>query len=142
RRGEIARRGEGDVAVAKEDMIVLDANRPVRCEADFEADANRAAPAGAVRAVELDAGRNVDAAELIADHGAAALHVEQDVAPGVADLTGDQTEGIDLGTVTGADQTEDRAGVVAGEVGPVALALDAEHPSGRLPAIADLTTDG
>ena len=39
-------------------------------------------------------------------------------------------------------RTEEEAGVGAAEVGPVALAFDAEHPSAGLPAITDLTTGG
>ena len=73
-----------------------------------------------------------------ADHSRAALDVEQHVVPGVTDLTGDQTERIDLGAVREAG---DRADMAAGEVGPVALAFHAEHELAGLPAIADLATD-
>src|SRR5947207_11286892 len=46
--GEAARRGEGVGTVLHEQVIVLDANRPVRGEGVFEAGADRAAPAGVV----------------------------------------------------------------------------------------------
>src|SRR6185312_8563858 len=98
----------------------------------------RAAPAGVAVRGEQTAGRRAEHLVLDADDGRTALGVDEHVVPGVADLTGDQTERIDLGAVALSEQ---RAGVVTGEVSPVALAFEAEHPLAGLHAIADLTTD-
>src|SRR5947209_7836302 len=130
---------EGDVLVLQEDVVVLDANRPIRGKTILDAGADGAAPTGLVVRGQQRAGGRAEHLVLAAGHSRTALDVEQDVVPGVADLTGDQTERIDLGAVAGREQ---RADVVAGEVGPVALAFHAEHPLAGLPAVADLTTDG
>ncbi len=65
----------------------------------------------------------------------AALHIEQRVVPGVADLAGEQAEGIDAGAVL---DTENVAGILAREVGPVALRFETEDEGAALPAIANL----
>ena len=79
------------------------------------------------------------AAVLVVGDGRAALHVEQGVVPGVTDLAGEQTEGVDLRTVgQGAPKT--RLVFDAAQIGPVALRFEAEHPGAGLPAVADLTT--
>ena len=77
---------------------------------------------------------------LVVGDGRTALHVEQRVVPGVADLAGEQTERVDLGAV--AIGSEHVADIVAAEIGPVALRFNAEHDRTLLPAIADLATDG
>src|SRR6185295_18852427 len=101
----------------------------------FEAGTDRATPAGvAGRGEQRTAAESGDLV-LVADHSGTTLDVDQDVVPGVPDLAGDQTERIDLGAVARGEQ---RARVVAREIGPVALAFDAEHPLAGLPAIADL----
>src|SRR5207245_6064531 len=138
--GDAAGRVEGEGAVAQENVVILDADRPVRREAELETGADRATPAGILGRSERGAGTGEagrdEGVVFVADHGAAALHVEQHVVPGVADLACDQAESVDLGAV--ALCREENADIVAGEVGPVALAFEAEHPAGGLPAIADL----
>ena len=92
-----ARRGEGIGAVLHEQVIVFDADRPVRSEAVFEADADHAAPAGVVAVTPASAPvKRVETAVAIRGHGSAALDVEQDVVGGITDLTGEQAERVDL----------------------------------------------
>src|SRR5262249_2983928 len=117
--------------------------RPVRREADFEAGADRAAPAGVVGGRNKRATGHSEHVILVVDDRGAALYVEQHVVPGIADLAGEQPKGVDPGAILGAANriaTNER-GVAAGKVGSVALGFEAEHPVGRLPAIADLATD-
>src|SRR3954447_15847629 len=118
-------------------MVVFEADRPVRGEAVFDADADRAAPAGVVGTIELGSGQTTrsDTAVAIAGDGGAALHVKQCVIPGVADLAREQAESIDAGAVRDAGYG---AGVPAREIGPVALCFEAEHEGAALPAITDL----
>jgi len=132
---------EGIGLVLQENVVVLDAGRPVRSEAEFEPGADRAAPAGVVNGVRnLNAGSRREAVKTIGNHGGAALHVEQHVVPGVANLAGEQTERIDTAVIAEGRKCE--AGITASEVGPVALRFEAKHPVGGLPAVADLTADG
>ena len=70
---------------------------------------------------------------------AAALHVEQRTVPGIADLTGEQAEALNLGLVSLAGKLQ--AGIAALEISPVALRFQTEDPGRHLPAIADLSTD-
>src|SRR3954451_17171476 len=128
---------EGDVLVLQEDVVVLDANRPVRGETVLEAGTDRATPTGLIVRGQQCAAKGRDFI-LAAGDSRTALGVNEDVVPGVADLTGDQTERVDLGAVA---RREQRADVVAREVSPVALTFDAEHPRARLRAVADLTAD-
>src|SRR3954454_17189733 len=130
---------EGDVLVLQEDVVVLDANRPVRREAVLEACTDRTTPAGLVCRREQRAANGRDFI-LAADDSRTALGVKEDVVPGVADLTGNQAERIDLRAVA-SPEPRDRADVVTREVGPVALTFDAEHPLARLHAVADMTAD-
>src|SRR3954447_26570068 len=87
------RRGEGVGAVLHEQMVVLDADRRVRGEAVFEADADGATPTGVVigRGGQNVANRG-EGTETIRGHGRTALEIEQDVVGGVTDLTGEQAE--------------------------------------------------
>src|SRR5665647_1352086 len=73
--------------------------------------------------------------------GRAALQIPEHVVPGIADLAGEEADGIDLGLVQERHTAEraNRAGVRSLQIGPVALSLHAEHPVGCLPTIADLT---
>ena len=70
--------------------------RPVRREAVFQTDADNAAPAGFARGVEHNVGAGEEAVILVVGNGSATLHVEQGVIPGVAHLTGEQAERVDL----------------------------------------------
>src|SRR5207245_63514 len=119
----------------------FDAGRPVGGEAIFQADADHATPTRVIDAVgELDTGAGREHTVAIGGHGGAALDVEQDVVHGVADLTGEQSEGIDASVV--GERRSKRDHIAAVEVSPVALRFHAEHPRSCLPAVADLTTDG
>src|SRR5262249_6767932 len=76
-----ARREEDDVMVAKENMVVFDADRPVRGKADFQTGADRAAPPGLVigrsdQRTSADEGRPDKDVRPASNHGAAALDVE------------------------------------------------------------------
>src|SRR5438552_3694724 len=133
------RRGESVGTILHEQVIELDANRPVRGESVFEASADRATPAGVVAGDASERASNGVDAVAIRGHRSTALDVEQDVVDGIADLTGEQAERIDVRVV--AEAGEHQARVAAREVGPVALGFKAEHPGASLPAIADLTTD-
>src|SRR4051812_10957436 len=143
-------RCEADRAIAKENVVVLKAQRPVRGEAELQTGPDRTTPASLPRRSQqrARAGRTCSSVDvvLVANDGGAALHVEQHVVPGVTDLTGDEAEGVDAGTVAitrhQSGTREQGAHIVAPEVGPVALAFETEHPIGGLPAIADLATDG
>src|SRR5947207_1400168 len=118
--GEAARRGEGVGTVLHEQVIVLDANRPVRGEGVFEAGADRAAPAGVVAGDASErAGCYAVDAVAVRGHGSTALDVEQDVVDGVTDLAGEQAERIDVRMV--AESRVLQAHIAAREVGPVAL---------------------
>src|SRR3954447_4958532 len=128
---------ERDVLVLQEDVVVLDANRPVRGETVLEAGTDRATPTGLIVRGQQRPAKGRDFI-LAAGDSRTALGVKEDVVPGVADLTGDQTERVDLGAVA---RREQRADVVAREVSPVALTFDTEHPLARLHAVADLAAD-
>src|SRR5215475_12536833 len=77
--------GNGDVLVAQEEVVVLDANRPVRRKADFQTCADRAAG-------------HVEGVKLVADDRRTALHIEQDVVPGIADLASEQAKRVEAST--------------------------------------------
>src|SRR5262249_33996458 len=138
---DTSRRDRIEGARAQEQTVVFEADRPVRRETDFDACADRATPAGVVDGVDQHSGRS-EGPKAIADDGRAALHITEPVVPGPADLAGQQAERIDPGLIgetsnceRGASQQVD---VAALEVGPVALAFEAEPPVLHLPAIADL----
>ncbi len=113
RADEVAGASEIDVTTFEEDVIVLDANRPIRRKAIFEAGADRPAPAGLVaRPIEFKAGCNVKGPVAIADDGGATFDVEQGVVPGVTDLARDQTKGVNFRLIAKAE-SRDRADIVA-----------------------------
>src|SRR5712671_1739325 len=138
------RRSEVAGAGAHEQVVVCDSGRPVRRETIFQTDANRAAPTGVIVAVERNASERVVAPELVVHDRCAALHVEQNVVEGVADLTSEEAEPVDPRAICQRHTAENRGGDQAGagtlEIGPIALSLKSEHPGAGLPAIADLTT--
>src|ERR1700723_3788402 len=121
-------------------MVVFDTDRPVRSKPEFETCPDRAAPTGFVRRGDNQATRPAEGVILVAGGGATPLYVKQGVVPGITDLTRDQPKCIDPRTVK--VRRKEVADTAAAEIGPVALAFDAPHPIGRLPAIADLTTGG
>src|SRR5882757_9787449 len=133
------RRGEGKGLILHEQVVVFDADRPVRGETIFKADADGAAPAGVIPSTRCnDASRGVEGSEAAVGYRSAALHVEQCVVPGVADLAGEQAECVDLGAI--GLSGESQAGVGTTQIGPVTLSFDTEYPASALPAVTDLTT--
>src|SRR5260221_14662509 len=82
--------GESHVPALQEQVIVLDANRPIRRETIFKTDADRTTPASLIQTVRsknvTDRSQHIVA---IAGYRCAALHVEQSVVPGISDLAGD-----------------------------------------------------
>src|SRR6201996_3219997 len=87
---------EGDVLAIQEDMVVFEAERPVRSEAVFDAGADRGTPTGVVVRAEVRAGDVRVQIELVVDNRGTALGVQQHVVEGVADLAGEPAEGIHL----------------------------------------------
>src|ERR1700682_4988125 len=145
REQEEPRSRESDVPGTHEQMVVFEGDRPIRSEAVFETCADRATPTGLPGTVDKQACRNGEGPILVASNRGTALDVDQDVVPGIADLTREQAERIDPRLVPEPRRSERRreeqAGVGTLEVSPVALGLQAEHPAARLPTVADLTTD-
>ncbi|KTT92199.1 hypothetical protein NS44R_14730, partial [Mammaliicoccus sciuri] len=89
-------------------MVVFDTSGPVRREADFDAGADGAAPAGVAGAAGEHAGRREEGPVTIVGQRRTTLGVQQHVVDGVADLAGEQAERVDLGLV-GEEAREDRA---------------------------------
>src|SRR5882757_9389097 len=112
-------RCEGDVAVTHEKVIVLDRNRPIRCESEFDARSDDTAPACLTRRIEHRASGGHRTSESVAGHGPAALHIPKDVVPGIADLAGEQAERIDPGIVSPSGN--ENANVRSLQISPVAL---------------------
>src|SRR4051794_1336308 len=81
---------------AHEQVIVLDRNRPIRCESDFEAGSDDSTPACFTRRIEQRACGGHCAPVFVVGHGGAALHVPKDVVPGISDLAGEQAECFNL----------------------------------------------
>src|SRR4051812_22039561 len=72
--------------------------------------------------------------------GSAALYIKQRCVPGVTNLPRDEEpQAIDVG-FPGVRRVE-QANALISEMGPIALGFQSKHPSARLPAIADLTTN-
>ena len=94
-----------------------------------------------------EAGRDIKFLVRGVSDGGAALHVQQDVFPGIADLARNQPEPVDARTVMGVKTKaesrviDEEAIIATAEIGPVALAFDTDHPIGELPPVTDLTTD-
>src|SRR6266478_998572 len=135
-------RCEGDVAVTHEKVIVLDRNRPIRCESEFEARSDDATPACFTRRIEQLAcewwcGHRPSV--LVVGHGRAALHIPKDIVPSIADLAGEQAERFDLGIVSPTGN--EKANIRSLQISPVALRFQTEHPIAGLPAVSDLTTN-
>src|SRR5579872_1622961 len=86
-----------DVVIAHEQVIVLEAERPARSKGIFEADTDRGTPAGFVGRIDPSADTCRNGGVLVVGYRGAALHVEQCAVPGIANLAGEQAEGIDLG---------------------------------------------
>src|ERR1700743_199989 len=72
----------------------------------------------------------------------AVLHIEQEIAPGVADLSGEQPDRVDFGLVGRTGKTGELGRIRTLQIGPVALRFEAEHPGRALPPIASLAARG
>src|SRR5215475_1000887 len=95
-----AKRSDGvEIAATKEQVVILDAHRPVRCKADFYAGAERTAPAGFACGIDEDIASHDEGPILVADDSTAALKIPEHIVPRVADLPGEKAEGVDLGFV-------------------------------------------
>src|SRR5580704_1792272 len=124
--------------VTHEEMIVFGGDRPVRRKAEFNPGPHGAAPTRFARLNEHDVGRGEERAVAVIRDRSAALHVPENVVPGIADLAGEQADGVDLGLIgVGNDRRQTAIGSL--QTGPIALSFDAEHPAGGLPTITDLT---
>src|SRR6201999_261705 len=96
-RNEAAHRGgEGVGAVAHEQVVVFEGDRPARSEADFDTGADRAAPTGLAGGVDHEAGGGEEAVVLVVGDRSTTLDVPEHVVPGVADLAGEEAERVDL----------------------------------------------
>src|ERR1700761_7895055 len=71
------RNGEGAVAVAHEQVVVLERNRPARSEADFEAGSHSATPTGLAGGVDHEARGSERAGVLVVGDRRAALDVPE-----------------------------------------------------------------
>src|SRR5205085_1921857 len=84
---------ERDQAILHEEVIIFDGDGPTRRKAEFDAGANRPTPAGVpacggrLHATKINM-------EPVGRHGGAALHVDQHVVPGVAELPGEEAKRI------------------------------------------------
>src|ERR1700730_17255511 len=93
----------GDGTVTHEKVIVLDRNRPIRCESEFETRSDGTTPACFTRRIEQQACEwwcGHCTSVFVVGHGSAALHIPKDVVPSIADLAGEQAERFDLGIVS------------------------------------------
>src|SRR5258708_9972241 len=140
----------GNVIAAHEEVVIFNGNGPVRREAKFKACSYGTAPASFGGLVPHDTGRQSlsrrsggeDGAVFVVGDRTAALHVPEDVVPGIADLAGEEADGVDFGLVDGAvGNTRRQARIRPFQVSPIPLGFDAEHPVGGLPAIAKLTAN-
>src|SRR3981189_3047571 len=117
-------RREVATMVTHEQVIVLDRNRPIRCESKFEARSDDATPACFTRRIEQRACGGPPAEVFVVGHGRAALHIPKDVVPGIADLAGEQAERFDLGMVS--PEGNEKANIGSLQISPVALRFQTE----------------
>src|SRR5262245_46565987 len=132
-------RREAATIAIHEQVIVLDRNRPIRCESEFDARPDDTTPAGVTRRIEQRASGGHRASEFVVCDGGAALHIPKNVVPGIADLAGEQAERFDLGIVSPSGN--ESADIRSLQISPVALRFQTEHPTGDLPTVANLTAN-
>src|SRR5258708_18816910 len=132
-------RCRGDGTVTHEKVIVLDPNRPIRCESVFEARSDDTTPACFTRRIEQRACGGHRTSVFVVGHGRAALHIPKDVVPSIADLAGEQAERFDLGIVS--PRGNEKANIRSLQISPVALRFQTEHPTGALPTASNLTAN-
>src|SRR5439155_7766318 len=136
--GESAsRREEVDAPAAEIKVIVFNPDRPVRCDAVFEAHAEDPPGARLAGAVVEHARQSHSVVITVAHPSAATLHIEQGGIPGVADATGDVEDRIDTCAICKCWKSE--ADVAATQRRPVTLGLDAKHQRTSLPVEANLS---
>lgn len=129
-------RDENYVLIAHEQVIVLEAERQIRGDAIFEANADRGTPSRLICSI-VHHTRTEESRVFVVGDRCAALDVEQGIVPGVADLTGEKAETTYPGLIliTGLE-----ANIAAGEISPVDQCFHAEDPGRQLPAVAELST--
>src|ERR1700676_2619939 len=132
-------RCRGDGTVTHEKVIVLDPNRPIRCESVFEARSDGTTPARFIRRIEQRACGGHRTSVFVVGHGRAALHIPKDIVPSIADLAGEQAERVDLGIVSPSGNKN--ANIRSPQISPVALRFQTEHPTGALPTGSNLTAN-
>src|ERR1700691_2179523 len=90
---------ESEVLAAHEAVVVFQRERPVRQEANFDTGADCTAETRFGRLIECRA--DSETVIRVVRERRSALHVPQDVVPGVADLAGEQSERIGLRLIAG-----------------------------------------
>jgi hypothetical protein len=142
--------GQPNGTVAHKQVVVFERKRPVPVERVFAPDTDHAAPAG-LAAPESDEARRQrrqrceqEGVLFVPRNGGTALHIEQERIPRVAELTSEQANCIDLGTVwkVGSREESERRRIGSSQVCPIALRFDAKYPRRLLPAVTDLTAAG
>src|ERR1700704_1921328 len=109
--------------VPHKQVIVFDAERPIRRKAKLKSGTDRSTPPAFGRSGAYGTADARDSFVNIARHSGAALDVEEDVAPSIPDLSGEQTESVDLGTVCNVSGSAQKNHVVylgAAKIRPIA----------------------
>src|ERR1700682_2016087 len=122
-------------------MIVHDAHRPARGKAVSKPDAGRAAPPGVGPGGANDYRCGDNILETGGGYCAAAFHIQQRIAPGITDLSGEKPERVDpraVGCIARNGKEKCIADLGASQAGPIALRLKPEHPRVALRAITKL----
>src|SRR5262245_37172479 len=105
-------------------VVVLDADRPIRGEAVFKAGTDRATPACPVCRNNAEPSDAIEQSPLPFGDRCAALHVPENVVPGVTNLPREKTQRIYL---RGPRVTrEEQAGIRVSDVGPITLGFETE----------------
>src|SRR5882757_8585800 len=112
--GRNSRTGERIVGIAHEQMIVLNSERPVWCEAVLKSNTDGAAPAGRTCRGQFSAENVLEDAKTVARHRRAAFYVKQRLIPGVADLAGKEADAIGFGARR--EQRIDQADALAAKI--------------------------
>src|SRR6185436_11708709 len=105
------------IGIAHEQMVVFNAERPVRCKAVLKSNAHGATPAGRTCRRQFKIVKRREDAKAVAGHRRATLYVEQRCVPGVADLARKEADAIGLGA-KGEPRIEEADALVA-EIRPI-----------------------
>src|SRR5882757_10399936 len=139
-RGGAGRGDKVEIFVAHEQVVVFDADRPVRSEGIFQTCADRAAPARGIRAVIHRARRGRERVVTVADDSGAALEISEETgADAISDLPREEAEAVDARPIR--QFRHDQVAAAAFEARPVALRFNTEYPVRHLVTIADLAAD-